>query len=68
MSVGGANTRTVASGPVGPVCSVTVLLLRLRICFKEKPSKIAKLIVDLNHYSWEIFRTIAPPTLGPPHA
>lgn len=45
MSVGGANTRTVASGLVGPVCSVTVLLLCLRICFKKKN---ARLKVDLS--------------------
>lgn len=37
MSVGGANTRTVASGLVGPVCSVTVLLLCLKMnLFKKK--------------------------------
>lgn len=40
MSVGGANTRTVASGLVGPVCSVTVLLLCLRICLKKKKREV----------------------------
>lgn len=63
MSVGGANTRAVASGPVGLVCSVAVLLLCWKICFKTPQKRI---LVDLSRYSWEFFRTLTPSTLGPP--